>query len=158
MDSIEDPSNTLRTIVGEELTAETELLAEAENKLNEEAENKLNEEAGEVVGNKPNKIRRKRGRPSEKDRDKEDKEDLPESKKVKKSPRKKINLKKMSINSNGKKQALINCTKRKTKKNVYSVRRSTFGKLSVRVWVRRNPIYCRYQSAGVTMLVSRMTW
>ena len=114
-------------------------------------------------GNKNNK----RSRPSEKDRDKEDKEDLPESKKVKKSPKKKINLKKMSINSNGKKQALLDCTKRKTKKskktkktkkNVYSVRRSTFGKLSVRMWVERNPIYYKSQSAGVAMLVSRTTW
>ena len=88
MDSIEDPSNTLPTIVGEEL------IAEAENKLNEEAENKLNEEAGEVVGNKTNVIRRKRGGPSEKDKDKED---LPESKKVK-STRKRRNLKVMSVN------------------------------------------------------------
>ena len=132
MDSVEDPSNTLPTIVGEELIAE--------------AENKLNEEAGEVVGNKTNKIRRKRGRPSEKDRDKEDKEDLPESKKdkksprknitnkrgrpsgkdrdkedlpdckkVKKSPKKRINLKIMSINSNGKRTGFPRLYEKKNK-------------------------------------------
>merc|ERR1711874_423295 len=59
----------------------------------EEEENKRNEEVGE---NKSIETKRKRGRPSEKD-----KESLPESKKVKKSPRKKKNLKIMSIN-NGK--------------------------------------------------------
>ena len=47
--------------------------------------------------NKCNEGKRKRGRPSEKD-----KEGLPESKKVKKSPCKKKNLKKMAINNNGK--------------------------------------------------------
>ena len=45
--------------------------------------NKCNEVAEEVVGNKRNEIKRKRGRPSDKDKG------LPESKKVKKSPRKK---------------------------------------------------------------------
>ena len=59
-----------------------------------EEENKCNEEVEEVVGNKSNEIKRKRGRPSEKD-----KEGSPESKKVKKSPCKKKNLKKMSINN-----------------------------------------------------------
>ena len=68
MDSIEDPSKNLPTTV--------------------EEENKHNEEVEEVVGNKSNEIKRKRGRPSAKD-----KEGLPESKKVKKSPRKKKNLK-----------------------------------------------------------------
>ena len=103
MDSIEDPFNTLPTIVGEELIAE--------------AENKLNEEAGEVVGNKTNEIRRKRGRPSEKDKDKEDKENLPESKKVKKSPRKRRNLKVMSINSNGKPNGFNKLYNKEKKKN-----------------------------------------
>ena len=79
MDSSEDPSNTLQTIVQDKLIEEAKLIAE------EKEKNKPDKE-----GNKNNKRRR----PSEKDRDKEDKEDLPEGKKVKKSPKKKINLKK----------------------------------------------------------------
>ena len=102
MDSIEDPSNTLPTIVGEELIAE--------------AENKLNEEAGEVVGNKTNEIRRKIDRPSKKDKDKEDQEDLPENKKVKKSPQKRRNLKVKSINRNGKPNGFNKLYKKEKKK------------------------------------------
>ena len=64
MDCIQDPSNTLPTILGEELIEEAKLSAETGDKLNEEAENKLNEEVGKVEGNKNNKRRR----PSEKDR------------------------------------------------------------------------------------------
>ena len=59
--------------------------------------NKRNEVAEEVVGNKRNEIKRKRGRPSDKD-----KEGLPVSKKVKKSPHIKSNLKITSTNTNGK--------------------------------------------------------
>ena len=83
MDSFEDPSNTSQTIVGEELIAEAKLIAEE--KPNEETENKLNEEVEE------NKNENNKSRSSERDGDKEDKEDLLESKKVKKSPRKKQN-------------------------------------------------------------------
>ena len=163
MGSFEDPSNTSQTIVGEEmieeLITEARLIAEEEvegNKNNkrrrpsekdrdkEDEEDKEDLPESKKVKKSPEKNKtRKRGRPSGKDRDKEDKEDIPESKKVKKAPRKRINLKKKT---------------KKTKKNVYSVRRSTFGKLSGRMWVKRNPIYYRSQSAGVAMLVSRTTW
>ena len=85
MDSVEDPSKSLPTIV------------EEENRRNEEVEEVVENISNEIWrGNCNNEIKRKRGRPSEKD-----KEGLPESKKVKKSPRKKRNLKVMSIN-NGK--------------------------------------------------------
>merc|ERR1711874_937211 len=156
MGSFEDPSNTSQTIVGEEmieeLITEARLTAEEEvegsknykrRRPSEKDRDKEDEEdlpESKKVKKSPEKIKtRKRGRPSGKDRDKEDKEDIPESKKVKKAPRKRINLKKNKEN----------------KENVYSVRRSTFGKLSGRMWVKRNPIYYRSQSAGVAMLVSR---
>merc|ERR1711874_799175 len=71
MGSFEDPSNTSQTIVGEEMIEE--LITEARLTAEEEVEGSKNY---------------KRRRPSEKDRDKEDEEDLPESKKVKKSPEK----------------------------------------------------------------------
>ena len=60
----------------------------------ENEENKSKEESEEI---KCNEGKRKRGRPSEKD-----KEGLPVSKKVKKSPRKKKNLKIMVNNTKGK--------------------------------------------------------
>ena len=129
MDSVEETPKTLPTTV--------------------EEENKRNEE---VVGNKSNEIKRKRGRPSEKD-----KEGLPESKKVKTSPRKKRNPKIMPINNNGKPNDFNKLfKKKKSQKSVSSVKKSTFGKLSGRVWVRRNPIYSRSQSARDAMLASRM--
>ena len=113
MDSVEEPSKTLPTIV--------------------EEENKRNEEVEEVVGNKSNEIKRKRGRPSEKD-----KEGLPESKKVKKSPRKKKNLKIMSINNNGKSNGYSKLLKKKAQKSVSYAKKNTYEKPSGRVWVRRN--------------------
>jgi len=82
--------------------------------------------AEEKEKNKPDKEgnkNNKRSRPSEKDRDKEeeeeeDKEDLPKSKKVKKSPMKKINLKKMSINSRGKTTGYTRLYKKKNGVNI----------------------------------------
>ena len=108
MDNFEDPSNL---IVGEELLKDARLMAEEkENNLNEETENELNEQ---------NEGSNKRRRPSEDS----NKEDLSECKKAKKSPskikpnkrgrpagkdkkspKKRVNLKIMSINKNGKKK------------------------------------------------------
>ena len=153
MDSFEDPSNTWQKIVGEELKADAKLMAEEKkNKPNEATENGPDEEvegskkihkrrrSSEEDSNKedlseckrvkksPRKIKpNKRGRPAGKDRYKED---LPESKK---SPKKKINLKIMSINRNGKKQALQDPTKNLKMKSVYFIRRSTFGKLPMKL-------------------------
>jgi len=62
----------------------------------EEEENKRNDE---VEGSKSSEIKKKRGRPSEKDKEGlTDKEGLPVSKKAKKSPRNRKNLKTKAIN------------------------------------------------------------
>ena len=64
------------------------------------------------------KAMKQRGRPSEKD-----KEGLPESKKVKKFPRKKKNLKIMSLNNNGKPYGFSKLLKKKKHRKVYLLSR-----------------------------------
>ena len=82
MDSVENPSKSLPAGV------------EEENRRNEEVVEVVVENISKEIwrGKCNNETKRKRGRPSEKDKEEKDKEGLPESKKVKKSPRKKKNL------------------------------------------------------------------
>ena len=117
-----DTSNTSQKIVGEELMVEAELIGE------------------KSKGNK-------RRRHSEKDGDKEDKEDLPGSKKVKKSPKKKQSKKRGRPSGKNKEQ-----------RKMYFLSGGVPSGNSGKMWAKRNPIYYRSQSAGVAMLVSRTTW